>query len=164
MPGVSDDYGTITTDEFGLLLAGAPLFMRRLAAGERLRAETRLRYPGRKGAVFVYFTPSAQDHDKIRISDGGGLLKSLEDQGMDLSVDMIISKTVFHVIKETEGGFIVGGQVYMDTSPEKLIPDAWRFIQMLIELVGLRHSKYKDALVQLAKRQGTPDLLGFDES
>jgi hypothetical protein len=35
---------------------------------------------------------------------------------------------------------------------------------MLMELVGLRHSKYKDALVQLAKRQGTPDLLGFDES
>lgn len=161
---MSADYRALNGDEFGLLLAGASVFLDGLRAGERLRAETHFRYPGRRGAVIIYLTPSLEDRAKVRISDGGELLKSMEEQGMDLTVDMIVSKTVFHVIRETEGGRLAGGQVYVDTTFEKLVPDLWRYLQMVLELVGLRHSKYKDALVQLAKRQESPDLLGFEGS
>ena len=164
MLGVSESFGALTTEEFSSLLAGAPSIVGRLASGESLRAETRFRYPGIKGAVIVYLSPSPQDHSKIRISDGGGLLKSMEGQGMDLSLDMIISQTVFHALKETEGAFIGGGQLCMDTTREKLVADLWRFLQVLIELLGLRHAKYKDALIQLGKRQGTPDMMGFEKS
>lgn len=170
------------------LLAGDPRQLARLGAGERLRAQTPFRYPGRRGPVVVYLTPSsapatgaqapaptaagasaaaapplAPDR-RVRISDGGDVIKSLDEQGMDLAIDMILSKTAFHAVKQAEGGGIAGGQVYLDSSTEAVSADLWRFLQLVAEIIGLRHSKYKDALVQLSRRQDTaPDLIGWEE-
>ena len=95
--------------------------------------------------------PSADS--MIRISDGGGLIKCLSEQGMDLEIDMIMSKTVFHAVKEHEGAGIAAGHVYVDAPPEEIGAGFWRFIQLLGEVMGLRHAKYKDALVQLERRR-----------
>ncbi|OFV84617.1 MAG: hypothetical protein A2W26_07900 [Acidobacteria bacterium RBG_16_64_8] len=108
-------------------------------------------------------TASATGVRPVRISDGGGLLKSLEEQGMDLTVDMILSKTVFHAVRQTEGGDIVAGEGCLDSAPDTLAIDLWRFLQLVAEIIGLRHSKYKEALVRLARRQEGPDLIGWDE-
>lgn len=101
----------------------------------------------------------------IRISDGGGLIKCLSEQGMDLEIDMIISKTVFHAVKEYEGAGIAAGHVYVDTPPEDVGAGFWRFIQLMGEVMGLRHAKYKDALVQLERRRDAEsDTLGLRPS
>jgi hypothetical protein len=89
----------------------------------------------------------------IRISDCGGVLKCLAEQGMELDVDMILSKTVFHAVREHEGGGIAAGQVYVDAPPEAIGAGLWRFYQVVAEVIGLRHAKYKDALVQLERRR-----------
>ncbi|MBN1320716.1 MAG: hypothetical protein JXA87_07745 [Thermoleophilia bacterium] len=101
----------------------------------------------------------------IRISDGGGLIKCLSEQGMELQVDMILSKTVFHAVKEHEGAGIGGGQIYVDTPPEAVGAGFWRFLQVMAEVMGLRHAKYKDALVQLERRRDAEaDSLGWRPS
>ncbi|MBN1320986.1 MAG: hypothetical protein JXA87_09100 [Thermoleophilia bacterium] len=98
----------------------------------------------------------------IRISDGGGLVKFLAEQGMELEVDMILSKTVFHAVREHEGAGIVGGQMHVDTAPESVGAGLWRFMQIAAEVMGLRHAKYKDALVQLERRRDAEaDTLGW---
>lgn len=155
------------------LLAGDPRLRARLAAGERLRAETPFRYPGRRGPVVVQLTPGpgpgpdaapgASVVRPVRISDGGDVIKSLDEQGMDLSIDMILSKTVFHAVKQQEGGAIAGGEVFVDSTSDAITVDLWRFLQLVAEIIGLRHSKYKDALVRLSRRQDAPDLIGWDE-
>jgi hypothetical protein len=100
----------------------------------------------------------------VRISDAGGLIKSLDEQGLDLAVDMILSKTVFHAVKQVEGAGVSSGEIYLDSTTDAVPADFWRFLQLLIEIIGLRHSKYKDALVQLSRRQEpAPDLIGWEE-
>jgi len=183
----------ISEVELARLMAGEPRVLARLAAGERIRAKSPFRYPGRRGNVVVYLTPGpigdaqgspATGHPDavpggsatsqgitagavaasrpVRISDGGDLIKSLDEQGMDLAVDMILSKTVFHAVKETEGGTVAGGQVCLDSAVGKVSADLWRFLQLVAEIIGLRHSKYKDALLRLSRRQDAPDLLHWD--
>lgn len=158
------------------LLAGDPRLRARLAAGERLRVETPFQYPGRRGPVRVLLTPGPEPGPEpvseaasgtslvrpVRISDGGDVIKSLDEQGMDLSVDMILSKTVFHAVRQQEGADIAGGEVFLDSTSDAITVDLWRFLQMVAEIVGLRHSKYKDALVRLSRRHDAPDLIGWE--
>ena len=89
----------------------------------------------------------------IRISDGGLLVKCLAQQGMELEVDMVMSKTVFHAVRQQEGAGIKGREVYLDSAADVVDVDLWRFFQIVAEVIGLRHGKYKDALIQLEKRK-----------
>ncbi len=66
---------------------------------------------------------------------------------------MVLSKTVFHAVKQVEGAGIAGSEVYMDSAPEKAGATVWRFLQLVAEVIGLRHAKYKDALLQLERRR-----------
>jgi hypothetical protein len=178
--------------ELAALMAGDPRQRARLAAGEHFRAETPFRYPGRRGSVVVYLTPGPEiapsappgaagvsgaasasgaapaagttpSARSVRISDGGDLIRSLDEQGMDLSIDMILSKTVFHAVKQLDGGAIAGGQIYLDSTSDRVAADLWRFLQLVAEIIGLRHSKYKDALLRLSRRQDSPDLVGWED-
>jgi hypothetical protein len=91
-------------------------------------------------------------------------VRCLEEQGLDLSVNIIVSQTVFHAVRETEGAHIGGGELYIESSTEDVVADLWSFLQLMLELIGLRHSKYKDALMQLSKRADTtPDPLLWEE-
>ncbi|MFH0915601.1 MAG: hypothetical protein V1912_04050 [bacterium] len=176
--------------ELAGLMAGDPRLRARLAAGECFRAETPFRYPGRRGPVVVYLTPGpgaapssasasgvapssasasgvaptprAPAARPVRISEGGDVIKSLDEQGMDLSIDMILSKTVFNAVKQVEGGALAGGQVYLDSTSDNVAADLWRFLQLVAEIIGLRHSKYKDALLRLSRREDAPDLIGWE--
>lgn len=190
---MADEIQDISEVELARLMAGEPRVLTRLAGGERIRARSPFRYPGRRGPVVVYLTPgSARESDAssdgapgplpdesggsagatagaaaastpVRISDGGDLIKSLDEQGMDLSVDMVLSKTVFHVVKETDGGTVAGGEICLDSTVGKVPADLWRFLQLVAEIIGLRHSKYKDALLRLSRRQDAPDLLHWND-
>jgi hypothetical protein len=158
--------GDLSSLEFLRLLAGDRTLRKRLEAGEHLRAVTPFHYPGRYGPVVVALAPAegapaAGAPPSVRISDNGDILKSLDEQGMDLTVDMILSKTVFHAVKEIEGAGVAGGLVFIDSDLDKVPADVWRFLQLTAELVGLRHSKYKDALVRLSRRQEGPDLMDW---
>lgn len=147
------------------LIAGDERLIARLARGERLRATTPFRYPGRRGRVIVELAPGLADADgpqRVRISDGGDVIKSLDEQGIDVSVDMVVSKTVFHAVKEVEGANVVSGELCLDSTPESVPADLWRFLQLVAEVLGLRHSKYKDALHQLSSRSDRdPDLINW---
>jgi hypothetical protein len=149
-----------------LVAAGGELAAR-LVAGEMVRLQTPFRYPGRRGPVTVNLIPGeaeAPGQRNVRISDGGGLIKSLDEQGLDLSIDMIVSKTVVHAVKEVEGAGVGSGEVYLDSTTDVVSADLWRFLQLVAELIGLRHSKYKDALLQLSRLpESTPDLIGWEE-
>ena len=138
----------------------------RLAAGESLRVQTPFRYPGRRGALVFDLVPGPTEFPgarPVRISDGGGLIRSLDDQGLDLSIDMVVSKTVVHAVKEVEGAGVGAGEVYLETTLDAVPTDVWRFLQLIGELMGLRHSKYKDALLQLSRRpEAGPDLIGWE--
>jgi hypothetical protein len=190
---MADEIQDISEVELARLMAGEPRVLTRLAAGARIRAKSPFRYPGRRGPVVVYLTPrSAKESDTslgeapgalpdesatsagatagaaaastpVRISDGGELIKSLDEQGMDLSVDMVLSKTVFHAVKETDGGTVAGGEICLDSAVGKVPADLWRFLQLVAEIIGLRHSKYKDALLRLSRRQDAPDLLHWND-
>ncbi len=153
--------------DFVALVAGEQQVRDRLAAGERLRLQTPFRYPGRRGVVSVELVPGpavAAGPRAVRLTDGGDLIKSLDEQGLDLAIDMVVSKTVFHAVKEVEGAGIGSGEVYLETTSDAVITDLWRFLQLVNELIGLRHSKYKDALLQLSRRpEGGPDLIGWEE-
>jgi hypothetical protein len=76
---------------------------------------------------------------------------------------MVLSKTVFHAVKETEGGIVSGGQVCLDSTVGRVPADLWRFLQLIAEIIGLRHSKYKDALLRLSRRQDAPDLINWED-
>ena len=77
---------------------------------------------------------------------------------------MIVSKTVFHAVKQVDGAGVSSGEVYLDSTADTVPADFWRFLQLLVEIVGLRHSKYKDALVQLSRRaERAPDLIGWED-
>ena len=80
-------------------------------------------------------------------------MKTLSLLGMELEVDMIMSKTVFHAVRQQEGAGLKGSVVYLDSSADIVDADIWRFLQMAAEVIGLRHGKYKDALIQLEKRK-----------
>jgi hypothetical protein len=151
--------------EFKGLMAGDQRLLTRLARGERMRATTPFHYPGRRGPVIVYLVPDPEGHSgqrRVRISDGGDLIRSLDQQGLDLSVDMVVSKTLFHAVKEVEGASVGAGELYLDSTPEDVPADLWRFLQLMSELLGLRHSKYKDALTNLARHSETdPDLINW---
>jgi hypothetical protein len=152
---------------FVRLIAADGELAARLTAGQSMRLQTPFRYPGRRGAVTVDLVPGEVEipgQRKVRISDGGGLIKSLDEQGLDLSIDMIVSKTVVHAVKEVEGAGVGSGEVYLDSTTDAVSADIWRFLQLIAELIGLRHSKYKDALVQLSRLpENTPDLIGWEE-
>lgn len=144
---VTDSFETLSADQFAALLVGHASVVERLRLPGRFVAETALVYPG-KGPVTVYIT---SDGGTVRFSDAGGLMRYLESQGMDLSQDLVVGKTVFHALKETPGCGAAEGEVYLESTPEQAGTDLWRFLQVLVEMVGLRHSKYKDALVQLTR-------------
>jgi hypothetical protein len=169
MPPEASD---LSSSDFLRLLAGDPRLRARLTAGESLRAETPFRYPGRRGPVVVHMTAGEESESSdasaaavrpVRISDGGDVVKSLDEQGMDLSVDMILSKTVFHAVQQEDGGVMRGGEICLDSTAAAISTDLWRYLQLVAEIMGLRHSKYKDALVRLSKRQDAPDLLGWEQ-
>ena len=158
--------GDLSSLEFLRLLAGDRALRKRLEAGEHLRAVTPLNYPGRYGSVVIDLAPAEAPSvsgkpSSVRLSDNGDLLKSLDEQGMDLTVDMILSKTVFHAVKEIDGAGVAGGLVFLDSDLDNVPADVWRFLQLIAEIVGLRHSKYKDALVRLSRRQDGPDLIDW---
>jgi len=152
-PPVSEGSETLSADQFAALSIGHASAVERLRLPGRFVVETGLAYPG-KGPLAIQIT---SDGRTVRFSDGGGLLRYLESQGMDLSMDPVISKTVFHAIKETPGCGASSGQVYMDSTPEQVGVDLWRFLQIVVEVIGIRHSKYKDALVQLARAGDSRD-------
>lgn len=146
--------------EFLSLLAGQPRVLAPVLAGERLEISTPFQYPAREGPVTLHLqlAPGPQGGAAppvpiVRLSDGGKLLKSLAQQGMEVEVDMILSRTVFHAVGQVEGAGIKGGQVYLDTTADALPFAVWKFLQLLAEIIGLRHSKYKDALVQFERRE-----------
>jgi hypothetical protein len=157
-----------TYADFFSLAAGDQQLRDRLTRGERLRVQSPFRYPGRRGPIVLDLIPwpdtEAFGPVPVRISDGGGLIRSLDEQGLDLSIDMIVSKTVVHAVKEVEGGGIGSGEVYLDSTSDSVAVDIWRLLQLICELLGLRHSKYKDALLQLSKRpEAGPDLIGWED-
>ena len=165
------------------LLAGDPGLLARLTAGERIRVATPFSYPGRMGPVIVHLGPApessagsdateapgpetatekqaspptaatSKESPRVRISDGGDLVKSLAEQGMELEIDMILSRTVFHAVRQLDGAGIATGHVYLDSEVEAVATNIWRFLQLLAEVLGLRHAKYKDALTQLERRR-----------
>ncbi len=149
---------------FLALLAGNAGLRERLTAGEQLQIETPFVYPGRREPVTASLVlapvPDDQLPDErppgtamIRISDGGGLIKCLADQGMDLEVDMVLSRTVFHAVRQLQDAGITKGQVHLDVPVDKVAEGLWRFLQLISEVAGLRHAKYKDALLQLERRR-----------
>jgi hypothetical protein len=149
------------------ILAEEPRLRARLLAGERLHVRTPFRYPGRRGAVVVELIPGpavAAGPRPVRMTDGGRVLRSLDEQGLDPSIDMVVSKTVFHAVKEVDGAGAGSGEIYLDSTSDTVTADLWRFLQLVTELIGLRHSKYKDALLQLSRRpKSVPDLIGWEE-
>jgi hypothetical protein len=151
-----NEFERLGLEEFTRLSAGDPGLLQKLAAPARLAVQTPYVYSGRGGMV-VYLV---SDGTRIRLSEGGQLLKYLESQGMDLSMDLVLSKTVYHAIQETPGTQMGNGQVYIDTTPDRLSADLPRFIQTLLEVAGLRHAKYKEALVQLSRASARLELEG----
>jgi hypothetical protein len=149
-----NEFERLGLDEFARLSAGDIEILKRIAAPARMAVQTPFTYTGR-GPVVVFLV---SDGSQVRLSEGGHLLKYLESQGMDLTMDLVLSKTVFHAIQETPGTRMGSGQVYMDTTPDKLVTDLPRFIQALLEVAGLRHAKYKEALIQLARASEKLDL------
>jgi hypothetical protein len=154
-----------TEGEFGSLTSGDQRLLDRLAQGERVRVVTPFDYPGRRGPVLVHLIPGeagAEGPQPVRISDGGALIQSLDEQGLDLCLDLIVSKTVFHAVKEVEGARLAAGELWLESNLAELAMDLWRFLQLVAELLGLRHAKYKDALLHLScPGERAQDLLNW---
>lgn len=149
----------LSPSEVREFLAGDRRVSVRLATGVVIRVATPLRYPGRRGNITVVLTPEdapPSGERRVRISDGGELVKCLDEQGLELQTDLVLSKTVFHAVKQVEGAGLAGGEVFLDSTAEKVTEDLWRFLQLVVEILGLRHAKYKDALLQLSRRQAQP--------
>lgn len=146
----------LTPSQALALLAGDRELCARLAAGHQLLVPTPFNYPGRRGTVTLHLLPgepTVSGARPVRISDGGELIRVLDEQGLDLETDLILSKTVFHAVQEIPRAGLGGGQIYLDSNTADLPRALWRFLQLLAEILGLRHAKYKDALLQLSKRQ-----------
>lgn len=162
---MTDGTRDIDIVDFASLVAGDRRPWERLEKGARVIAVTPFRYPGRGGWVVLHVSPVVSEVNgprRVLITDAGGIIKSLDEQGLDLTVDMIVSKTVFHAVREVEGAFVNSGEVCLTSSAETLAADLWRFLQLVAELNGLRHSKYKDALVHLSRRgERAPDLINW---
>ena len=122
-----------------------------LDAAEAARSETASEKPV---APPTAATPATStEGPRVRISDGGDLVKCLAEQGMELEIDMILSRTVFHAVRQLDGAGIATGHVYLDSEVDAIATNVWRFLQLLAEVIGLRHAKYKDALTQLERRR-----------
>lgn len=145
----TEGYRKLTAAGWRALEAGEPEALDWLRRPERLAANTGFAYPG-KGPVIVFME---SDGGMVRLSEGGRLLKYLETQGLDLSLDQVLSRTVFHAVREVEGMGMGSGMLYLDGAVDDLPLNARRFVQLVLEIVGLRHAKYKDALVQLSRGQ-----------
>jgi hypothetical protein len=144
---MADDYEHLSREEFELLAGGDPAQVQRLKVPARVAGPSAFSYPA-KGPVVVFFT---SDGKRVRVSEGGRLLKFLENQGMDLTTDMIVSKTVYHVVKDVPGAAMGAGEIYLETTPDAVPQDIPRFLQLVLETIGLRHVKYKDALIKLSR-------------
>ena len=156
---MSDEFQSLSAEELASISLGYPSAVERLRHPARFEAQTGFIYPG-KGSVLVYIV---SDGATVRFSEGGRLLAYLESQGMDLTIDPVLSKTVFHALKETPGCAAANGEVYLESSPEQAGQDLWRFLQVLLEIIGIRHSKYKDALVQLTRKSDLLAAAGWEE-
>ncbi len=141
------------------LLAADPQMLARLDRPCAVAGATPFSYPG-KGPVVLFLE---SDGARIRVSDGGRLIRFLESQGQDLAVDPILSRTVFHAVREVAGMGMGNGTVYLDTTLERLPADLTSFLQVVIEIIGLRHSKYKDALVQLSRTRDGSESSSWGE-
>lgn len=128
------------------ILAGGPEWAERLRRPARFTLDTPFTFPG-KGVMRLMVE---SDGCRVRVSEQGDLLRYLESQGLDPALDPVVSKTVFHAMKGVEGAGLGGGEVFMVTTPEGLSSGLAGYIQTIIEVIGLRHSKYKDALVKLS--------------
>ncbi|MHB0980023.1 MAG: DUF1828 domain-containing protein [Thermoleophilia bacterium] len=155
---MSTEYERITTTELLALAGGDPAQVERLRRPARLAGAAPFEYPV-KGPVVVFVT---SDGARVRMSEGGRLLRFLESQGMDLALDTVLSKTVFHALKDVEGAAAGNGEIFLDTTPDAAPAAVWRFLQLVLEVIGLRHAKYKDALVQLARAEGAAGLAWDD--
>lgn len=144
---MTEEFERGSPDDYLLLTAGDAGLLSRLRRPARLAIPTPFVYPN-KGPVLLFLR---SDGAAVRLSEGGRLLRYLEGQGMELAADVVISKTVFHALQETPGAAIGNGEVSLVTTVDDVTKDAPRFLQVLLELVGLRHSKYKDAIVQLSR-------------
>lgn len=151
---MSTEFERITTAELLALAGGDPAQTARLRVPARLAGAAPFEYPA-KGPVVVFMT---SDGSRVRLSEGGRLLRFLESQGMDPALDTVLSKTVFHALKDIEGAAAGNGEIFLDTTPDDVPAAVWRFLQLTLEVIGLRHSKYKDALVQLARAEGAAGL------
>lgn len=145
----SEGYQQLSGDEWWRLQSGEPSALVRLRSPARLFALTPFSYPG-KGSVLVFLD---SDGNSVRLSEGGRLLRYLETQGLDVSVDQVLSRTVFHAVREVPGMAMGNGTLFVDVPVDDIPQLVPRFIQTILEIVGLRHSKYKDALVQLSRAQ-----------
>jgi hypothetical protein len=143
---VSEKFEKLSREEFDRLAIGDPVQVARLRVAARVAGASAFVYPA-KGPVVVFFT---SDGSTVRLSEGGRLLRYLESQGMDVTQDVLISKTVYRLVSEVPGSGLGNGEVYLDTAPDAIASDLPRFLQLILETIGLRHSKYKDALVKLA--------------
>ncbi|MBU2602999.1 MAG: DUF1828 domain-containing protein [Actinobacteria bacterium] len=147
------EYARVDTAELLAFGAGDPRVVDRLREPTAIVGELPFAYPS-GGRIEVFVT---SDGSKVRFSEGGRLLRFLEKQGMDLAVDAVLSKTVFHALKDVRGAAAGSGEILLDCTPEDAPAAFWRFVQIVIEIVGLRHSKYKDALVRLARAENQAD-------
>jgi hypothetical protein len=128
------------------LLAGGPEWVERLRRPARFTLDTLFTYPG-KGVLVLYVESDGQ---RVRVSEQGDLLRYLDSQGLDPDLDPVVSKTVFHALNDIPGAGLGGGEVYMETTPDELSAGLAAFLQTIVEVIGLRHSKYKDALIKLS--------------
>jgi hypothetical protein len=144
---MTGEFEHLSRGEFEGLAAGDPVQVQRLKVPARIAGPSAFSYPA-KGPVVVFFT---SDGSRVRLSEGGRLLKYLESQGMDLTMDMVISKTVYHVVQGVPGAAMGNGEIYLETIPDAVPNDIPRFLQLVLETVGLRHGKYKDAVVKLSR-------------
>ena len=143
----TQQYQRLSPAEVLALVGGVPDSLRRLSEPCSLAGATPFVYPG-KGPLVLFLD---SDGRNVRVSDGGRLVKYLESQGQDLAVDPVLSRTVFHAMRDVPGMGMGNGHVFLDTAVDRLAADLPFFVQTLLEIVGLRHSKYKDALVQLSR-------------
>lgn len=143
------EHARVDTAELLALGAGDPRVVDRLRGPAAIVGEVPFEYPA-GGRIEVFVT---SDGSKVRFSEGGRLLRFLEKQGMDLAVDAVLSKAVFHALKDVRGAAAGSGEILLDSTLEDAPAAFWRFVQIIVEIVGLRHSKYKDALVRLAQTE-----------
>ncbi len=143
------EYVRVDTAELLALGTGDPRMVDRLRGPTAIVGELPFTYPA-GGRIEVFVT---SDGSKVRYSEGGRLLRFLEKQGMDLAADAVLSKTVFHALKDVEGAAAGSGEILLDAPVDDAPAAFWRFVQIVVEVVGLRHSKYKDALVRLAQME-----------